>query len=488
MMHTLSKHLKTWLCFSWIWLVGIGIWVLSFTSGPAVVAQTTLSSCEFNATIPPAGLNLTVVENGPTVAYTIALCSKPTNLVTVKLQVPSLAREQLTIEPADDELLFNDQDWNKGQRVEITAINDSVAEPSRVITIGHVLTSADPNFVRPQNEAPVVTVQIVDDDKGLYLPLASKSEPAPATPTPISTPQAKWQSLTTNPPHVDVLAVNNNHLFAGDRSDDTNIRGIYRSSSCAIGATFTKVQGNIRVQDFAFSGQFGIAATNGDRTYYSTDSGATWKRTTSAMNQFVFAVAIINIGQAYAGADDGVYSSTNNGETWSKVNPAGGNGPTLINAFIYADNTLWVATQGGGVWKLTPGSNQFTQVIGGLANPDSDRRVWDILRRNASEFYIGTTNGVYTGNGAGNWSPFGLQGSQVLSLEVIDNTLFAGVRDGGVRRTPLGGAPTWSQESGITSTLTVRDLFYDQSGLCNDSATGRKALLAGTTSGIWVYR
>lgn len=291
-----------------------------------------------------------------------------------------------------------------------------------------------------------------------------------------------------SPPHVDVLAVNNNHLFAGDRSDDTNVRGIYRSPSCAIGATFTKMQGNVRVQDFAFSGQFGMAATNGDRVYYSADSGATWKRTGSAMNQFVFAVAMINSGQAYAGADDGVYSSNNNGETWSKVPPAGGNGPTLINAFTYADNTLWIATQGGGVWKLTPGSNQFTQMIGGLANPDSDRRVWDILRRSATEYYIATTNGVYTGNGTGNWSPFGLQGLQVLSLELIDNTLYAGVRDGGVRRTTLGSGAAWTQESSIPANLTVRDLFYDQSGLCNDPVTKRQALLAGTTSGIWVYR
>ncbi|MFZ4661742.1 MAG: WD40/YVTN/BNR-like repeat-containing protein [Caldilineaceae bacterium] len=425
---------------------------------------------------------MTVVENGPTVAYTVALCSKPTRLVTVTLQVSAFAREQLTIEPADDELLFDETDWNKGKRVEITAINDSVAEPSRVITIGHVLTSADPNFVRSENEAPVVTVEIIDDDKGLYLPLASRSLPPAATPTPISTPQAQWQSLTTNPPHVDVIAVNNNHLFAGDRSDDTNTRGIYRTSSCAIGATFAKLQGNVRVQDFAFSGQFGIAATNGDRIYYSINDGTTWQRTNSPMNQFVFAVAIIDIGQAYAGADDGVYRSSDNGATWSKVSPAGGNGPTLINAFTYADNILWIGTQGGGVWKLTPGSNQFTQVIGGLTNPDTDLRVWDILRRNATEYYIATTNGVYTGNGTGNWSPFGLQGLQVLSLELIDNTLYAGVRDGGVRRKLLDGSSDWIQESGITPTnLTVRDLFYDQSGLC-------KALLAGTTNGIWIYR
>jgi hypothetical protein len=62
------------------------------------------------------------------------------------------------------------------------------------------------------------------------------------------------------------------------------------------------------------------------------------------------------------------------------------------------------------------------------------------------------------------------------------------VRDGGVRRTPLGGGAAWNQESGIPATITVRDLFYDQSGFCNNSTTGRKALLAGTTNGIWVYR
>jgi hypothetical protein len=369
------------------------------------------------------------------------------------------------------------------------AVDDMVAEPPLFFTMGHSMASADPNFNRSQDEMPVITILVLDNDTRAYLPITVGGSMLTPTPTPTSTPSPQWQPLITNPPHVDVLAVNNNHLFAGDRSDDTNIRGIYRSSSCANSATFAKLQGNVRIQDFTFSGQFGIAATNGDRVYYSTDSGASWRRTESAMNQFVFALAIIDIGQAYASTDDGVYRSIDNGATWSKVNPAG-NGPTLINAFTYAktENILWIATQGGGVWKLTPGSNQFTQVIGGLANPDTDRRVWDILRRNANEFYIATTNGVYTGNGTGDWSPFGLQGLQVLSLELIDNTLYAGVREGGVWRTSLGGTPDWKQESVIPANLTVRDLFYDQSGLCNDPTTGRKALLAGTTNGIWIYR
>jgi hypothetical protein len=403
------------------------------------------------------------------------------------VKLDALAQQQVSIKPTDV-LLFDATDWQTPQPVTIQAVDDQIGETrSQTVVIRHAASSAgDPDYNYPNVDKSAVTIMVIDnDDYKNYLPNIQKPEP---TATPTATPIAAWQSLTASPPHVDVLAVNNNHLFAGDRSDDTNVRGIYRSPSCAIGATFTKMQGNVRVQDFAFSGQFGMAATNGDRVYYSTDSGATWKRTGSAMNQFVFAVAIINIGQAYAGADDGVYSSNNNGESWSKVSPAGGNGPTLINAFTYADNTLWISTQGGGVWKLTPGNTQFTQVIGGLANPDSDRRVWDILRRSATEYYIATTNGVYTGNGTGNWSPFGLQGLQVLSLELIDNSLYAGVRDGGVRRTPLGGGAAWSQESGIPANLTVRDLFYDQSGLCNDPVTARKALLAGTTSGIWVYR
>jgi hypothetical protein len=478
--------ISIWL--GWVGLFGLSLWWLAADTHETIYAQSE-PDCSFNITIPSASLTITLTEGGPLASYSITLCSEPQILVTVELHLSGNA-QQLLIEPLGQIFYFDSTDWNQTQRVMIDTVDDTVAEPTLIFTMHHSMASTDPNFNRSQDEMPTITILVLDNDTRAYLPITVGGSMLTPTPTPTSTPPPQWQYLTTTPPHVDVLVVNNNQLFAGDRSDDINIVGIYRSPSCAIGATFAKLQGNVRVQDFAFSGQFGIAATNGDRVYYSTNNGDSWQRTNSTMNQFVFAVAIINIGQAYAGADDGVYRSTDNGASWSKVAPAGGNGPTLINAFTYAsaENTLWIGTQGGGVWKLTPSSTQFTQVIGGLANPDSDRRVWDILRCSATEYYIATTNGVYTGNGTGNWSPFGLQGLQVLSLELIDNTLYAGVRDGGVRRRSLDGASDWSQESGIAANLTVRDLFYDQSGLCNNQATGRKALLAGTTNGIWVYR
>lgn len=474
-MHTLTKNFKTWVGFSWVSLLGISFWLLSISTDTPLLAQTDSIDCPFNATIPPASLALTVTEGGPSAFYSITLCTEPEQSVKVNLHISEEANRQLAIFPLDHEIYFDNKNWNTPQPIEVKPRDDTVIERATVFTIAHSLTSEDENFNHPKNEVPEVKVLLDDNERGNFLPVIVHQ------PLPTATPTPRWQQIATTPPHVDVLRTNNNQLFAGDRSDDPNARGIYRSSACTVNAAFKQTLGSTRIQDFSFTDQFGLAATNGDRVYYTSNNGESWQRTNSAMNQFAFAVAFTD-GPAYAGTDDGIYSSTNNGATWIKVNPLG-NGPSLINVFTYskAENILWIGTYGGGVWKHTPGSNLFTQVIGGLADPDSDRRVWDILRRSAGEFYIATTNGVYKGDGTGNWTAFGLQKQQILSLEIVGTSLYAGLRDGGIQQTPLGSTDAWTPMSGIDPKLTVRDLFYDQSGPC-------KALLAGTTNGIWVYR
>jgi hypothetical protein len=499
MMPTLSKKFKTYLCFSWVWVAGLLVWFLSGSAPATTWAQSDVLLCFNNSSIPIAPtLSYTLTEGGAPVTYSVRLCTEPQILVTVTLKLDSVAQELLEVDRPY--ILFDQTDWKTPEPVKVSAKeNNTVNSTPQVASIGHPSMSQDSNYNHPEVERPQVQFIILDNESPSneprsYLPMIRKDNtPTPSpTPTPTSTPirLAEWTQLASSPSDVEVVAIHKGFLFAGDRSSDSNKQGIYRSAtSCEGAVTFNHVRTNIPVEDLSFSDQFGIAASNGDRVYYSSNDSSNWQRTNSTMNRFAFAVAIINNGLAYAGTDDGVYQSSDKGVKWDKGNLSN-NGPRLINAFTYAqqDNILWIGTYGGGVWKLTPGGTQFTQLIGGLTNPDSDRRVWDILRRSNSELYIATTNGVYTGNGTDIWRPFGLTGLQVLSLELIDNTLYAGVREGGVWRTPLGGAEDWKQESGITPSLTVRDLLYDQNALCNDPATGRRALLAGTTNGIWIYR
>lgn len=499
MMPTLIKKLKTYLCFSWVWLAGLLVWLLSASAPTTTLAQSDVLLCFGNSSIPIAPTSsYTLTEGGAPVTYLVRLCTQPQILVTVTLKLDSNAQQLLTIDRTH--ILFDQEEWATPEAVKVSAKENSSVNPTpQVAFIGHPAVSQDSNYNYPEIEEPRVKFTILDneppdDKKHNYLPMIKLDHtPTPMpTPTPTATPMrpAVWSQLATNPVDIEVLTINNNLLFAGDRSGDRNQQGIYHNtSSCAATVAFKSVRSNIPIEDLSFSGQFGIAATNGDRVYYSKDNGAIWQRTDSNMNRFVFAVAFTDANQAYAGADDGIYRSTDSGVTWVKVNPTG-SGPTLINAFTYAkaENLLWIATYGGGVWKVTPGSTQFAQRLGGLANINSDRRVWDIFRRSGNEFYIATTNGVYRGDGEGDWQAFGLQSMQVLSLELVGNELYAGVRDGGVWKRTLGGTGDWARDSGIGQNLTVRDLFYDQSGLCNDPTTARKALLAGTTSGIWVYR
>jgi hypothetical protein len=321
------------------------------------------------------------------------------------------------------------------------------------------------------------------------LPLIAVARQPTATPTPVATATAQWQRFAQSVGDIDVLAVTDSGLFAGERSKNDSVKGIYRMSNCAVQDSFSQLQAGIRIQDLAFRGLAGIAATNGNQLYYSTNQGATWQQSSSNTNAFVFATTFVNDGSAYAGADDGIYRSTDGGQSWSKVVPDGA-GPRLINAFAY-DSTadlLWIATNESGVWKYRPGTNRFEQRIGGLAKAPEDKIVWDIKIRSSSEIYLATTNGVYRGNGEANWAAYELQQTQVLSLEIVGNRLYAGTKDKGLFATALVDNPTWQSDGGLNSSLTIGDLHYDATTRCTDPASGRHGLLAGTTDGLWVYR
>ena len=73
-----------------------------------------------------------------------------------------------------------------------------------------------------------------------------------------------------------------------------------------------------------------------------------------------------------------------------------------------------------------------------------------------------TYNGVYHGDGITVWEPFGLQGREIRSLALVDDYLYAGLRNGGVQRRRLTGG-TWHPVTspGWNMSYTVRGLLYD---------------------------
>ena len=124
-------------------------------------------------------LTAAVVESGATDAYTMTLGSQPAADVIVTLSVTSAS--QISVSPAS--LTFTAANWNQPQTVTISAVNDTVHEPTLTARVQHAVASADPRYAAL---IPLeVTVTVTDDD-----PVISP------TPLPI-TYGGPWDTLPT---------------------------------------------------------------------------------------------------------------------------------------------------------------------------------------------------------------------------------------------------------------------------------------------------
>jgi hypothetical protein len=329
-----------------------------------------------------------------------------------------------------------------------------------------------------------------------YLPLVVRHP----TPTPTVTPGAAgWQRLGNAGMTSTSLAIQGGQLFMGDSRLFASGGGLYQRTltACDPAPPWTRLDAvSYSVWSIVFQGSQGALAAYADNgMFYSNNSGNVWSQTQSQTGK-PRTVASASGNLFFAGTEeDGVYRSDNGGETWVRQSE----NPTLIN--VVASNVVatWIGadakTNGNGeiiddsqagVWKLFGASNQPTQVVNGLTG--KSRQIWDFAFRTPTEIYIATYDGVYRGNGSDAWQRFGLADTEVLSLEIVSDRLYAGARDPGNAGNPAGVWVTtlaqsdWSPvvSDGWDPTATVRDLLYD--------GVHCVGLLAATNDGVWVYR
>lgn len=326
-------------------------------------------------------------------------------------------------------------------------------------------------------------VSTPDASANLYLPLVAKQQPTPTATTP---PPKAWQRLGNGGLDIVTAATQGDQLFAGDRRNFTENGGLYRRSlaGCDAGPTWTRIGAiGFSVRSIVFHGSQGVvAAFTESGMFYSGDGGNQWAKTTSPLGK-PRTVTVSGNNVFFAGTEEnGIYSSNDNGVTWTQANKE----PLQINALQIdrLDATLlWIGANAG-VWSFNTVNGRFVENKAGLTGKALE--IWGFAV-DAANIYIATSDGVYKGKGTDTWQPFGRQGSQINSLEIVDNYLYAGAKPasagaiGGVWRTPLDGA-NWTAvtSSGWNETNTVRDLLYEP--------TYCKGLLAATDDGIWVYR
>ncbi|MFN8491195.1 MAG: hypothetical protein U0350_26600 [Caldilineaceae bacterium] len=313
-----------------------------------------------------------------------------------------------------------------------------------------------------------------------FLPLVV----AAATPTPSPTVLPSWQRLDNNGAlTVAALARQGQQLFVGSRNGR---QGLYQRNlaTCQAGQALTPVAlgGATTVLGLVFQDAEGIAAAYGDHLFYTNNNGQTWIQT-GANFTYPRTVAIAGNHAFYAGTEsDGIYLSSNGGVDWvvQTKNPQKINQVRLDSLDA---NSLWIATDATGVWKLSVDVNRLLQKNEGLSGAGLED--WD-FGFDAANIYVATSDGVFfRGDRSNAWQRFGqgLQGVKVYSLEIAANQfLYAGTSGAGVWRRPLDNSRDWEVVTSVgwNNQATVRDLLYDAQ-VC-------KGLLAATDAGVWVYR
>ncbi|MEZ4859869.1 MAG: hypothetical protein R3C14_01105 [Caldilineaceae bacterium] len=345
--------------------------------------------------------------------------------------------------------------------------------------------------------------------RSLYLPLIVQDPTATptVTPTPSLTPTATptstpgvsptWQRLDTGNLHTNALAIHNQQLYVGARTEDGPPRrqgGLYRRTlaGCTVGAPLARVEGALAPVstglDIAFQGAQGVLAAYGDKVFYTNDGGANWTQVSTDMDR---AVTVAGAGGAAfyvgtqkdedIGADSGVYRSGDGGATWTFV-PGGPVNINAINLDTAATNILlWMGTEEEGIYQLNVNlGDRFTAINAGLTSAES-KQVWDVAFDNSGKVYIATFDGVYVfNNTSGQWTAFGRQGDKIYSIAIVEDQIYAGSVSNGIWRRPLNSGDWVKTSPPALDGHRVRDLLYDDNEC--------RGLLAATDDGVWLYR
>lgn len=347
---------------------------------------------------------------------------------------------------------------------------------------------------RPTTNDPTATVTptYTPGPQLNFLPVIAKARPTdtpiPPTVTPTSTP-------TDTPPPVPIwrrvgqvmnasaITVHKGNLFAGSRDNFDQGGGLYQRplQNCALSPDFTR-QGfpQTPVFDVIFQGNNGALAAFGDGLFFTDNNGASWQKTGDDVGR-PRTVAIAGGNVFYTGAEtEGLYISNNGGRNWIRQNEQ----LQLINVITLQSSTLWIGTENG-VSILAIGSTAPLPINGGLVSTAS-RQVYDFVFVGNGAIYLATYDGVYRGDGTTDWQPFGLQGKELLSLEVMGNALYAGLS-----RNAGGNRGVWRRDlaGGDWIKITPADWGtqgYSVRALMHEPQCG--GLLAATSDGIWIYR
>lgn len=235
-----------------------------------------------------------------------------------------------------------------------------------------------------------------------------------------------WQSsrVTESFGPIIEIAFKGDTIYAAD--------GSYIYFSTDSGTTWNNTFSTIQLQTLTITeGKILVGAQNG--FWISSDGGWTWENrnnglTTEYINELAF--DSLNI---YAGTVEGLFISSDFGDNWTKA--TSGISQTIYvdaievieeNIFVGGIYGIYLSTNHGATWTFRGLPNLLVQCISGFD---------DLI-------FAGTSpiNGIFRSTNSGYfWLEFndGLPYKDVISIEVLDSTVFAGIWAFGLWNRPI---------------------------------------------------
>ena len=143
--------------------------------GTANVTTNITDNETVGVTITESGGTTDVDEGGPSDSYDVVLDSQPQTGTTVTITIATTDGQTVT---APTSLVFDDTNWNLAQSVNVTAVDDTVAESSpHAGSITHTAASTDANYegIAINDVVASITDNDVSEDSFLYISLKNSA-------------------------------------------------------------------------------------------------------------------------------------------------------------------------------------------------------------------------------------------------------------------------------------------------------------------------
>lgn len=236
------------------------------------------------------------------------------------------------------------------------------------------------------------------------------------------------EGLSNDDKRVDVLAANNDYIFAG-----TPFNGIYRSGiSDTCNWEVTKGIPGEPVYSIAFNGSDILAGTYSGKIFISTDNGANWSIKDSSLTE-KYPVYSITLKDSLivVGSQSGLFISTNGGMSWKE--------PDVYGAYstIIIDGTIIVANRLGQIYRSTDNGSSWTQIENGLDSARIENFIYDgdTIYGGSFSYSKSEVPGVFKSTDKGlSWirMDYATMDKNVNSMAFIGNKIIAGTEHDGI--------------------------------------------------------